>query len=304
MASLAEAGLSQNIGIYDQPVCAPEQQAISIHNNVTDPFRLRYRQGSGFALPEGFDVNVTNDSVLDLGKSLGSTATFKEPFSSLLHPVFVQPYGQYEHRYPAEDTVVCTTSAEAELTSRGYLDAMVDRSEDLRSRAPTYLFLGHGAVESFMVSALGLLDIAGKHEMATDKDGFMRLVGDDFLASRLIQLAGISGTDLRAAIPPSHLERALKELIVTTFANNYAFLDSIEKVDRISGAWHVGAMRFARAYGVEKDEIADMALWLTDDISDAIRATRANRGRKTSEEILALQPTVATRIAEYLITGN
>ena len=302
MATLAEAGLSSNLGLSDQPVYDADRLAATLHYNLSDPYSLRDRQGSAFNLPIGFELGQTEEGMVSLGTPIGSTGTFKQPYSMALNPVFSRPYAKFDHNYRASDVVVLDDEESATFTHRAQLNPIVERCRDWADRAPTYLFLGQGAIKGFVVSSLELLDVKNKKPMPVVEDDF-RLAGDDFLASRFIQLAEISDTDVHDHIPPNHVDRALQELVFTTFVNHFAFLKSAEDIDRGSGAWHVGAGRFARGYGVDADEIADAALMLSDAIYDAIQTRRAPYERQRSDVVIALQPEAARKIAEYLIAG-
>lgn len=95
------------------------------------------------------------------------------------------------------------------------------------------------------------------------------LSGDDFLCLRLARSADQAGIDFAHMLPPAHVDRALEAFVLATYTHNYRTLSSIDGLGN-SGTWHSGANRFARAYGIVADEIADLALMYNERILELI----------------------------------
>lgn len=296
MATLAEAGLSSNLGIEDGVNPQNELAVAVIHNAMDDIYAWHDRMGSAFALPVSKVVDL-GDETISLGRPHGSTETFRQPLFRSLQPVFAEKYS-YSQDYQLTGSTIVDDPEVALVNDREELEEIIRSDKRRADRRPVHILVGGEAVKAFIGSALATLDIRGDNSMDFDNEGF-RMLGDDLIASRLIQLAGIGGISISSAIPPAHTERAVNELVTTTLIGHYFSLAIEENIGWEDGRWKVACKRFARSYGIEAGEIADVAMIFRDQIYATVTENQARRGHEVDWPIL--EESVALHMAEYLI---
>jgi hypothetical protein len=294
MATLEETGLSTNLGLSNHETNPAQVQVAVFHHAINDIYTLQDIMASGFSVE---DV-LPEDGVLHLGKPRASTETFREPArKTFLRPVFTKAYYDYPFDIDLLKAGV-TDDAEAAVVNNHYeLEHLTSSTPRSSERKPTRVILGSSALDGFFSSSLNVLELGSSAQLIRNEAGSY-LTGDDFIASRLVQLAEICGVDIKRHIPADHTERAIEEIITRTLIDYYFWLCNPDKIGSLGGNWHTGFMDFAKAYGLGAEEVADASLWFADEIHS--KAQKRNPDRKLPE----LEPETAKRMAIYLVEGT
>lgn len=294
MATLQQSGRSGNIGIT--PEVRFDNVSLVVARCRDDIHARRITELSVF------DTSHLESSggVISLDAPVGRTYPLRTPFSTLLEPMFTTPYQLYPFESKPTDTLINTPN-DAVVDSRHRLDQLLGLgSDDLRR--PAHVFIGTDAFQEFLRSAIDQLDFASQTLDTTDNGGVPMLSGDDFLCLRLAQSADQAGIAVTQMLSPAHVDRALEAFVLTTYTHNYRTLSSIDGLGN-SGTWHSGAQRFARAYGVVADEIADLALMHNERILELI-ALQSDRHKSHRPEYEMLEEGPARRMAHYLVDSQ
>jgi len=298
MATLAETGLSGNIGVSRCEMTGQMDVALVIAGCRDDIRRPRAPQAYVFDFEADNSARPGGGQLL-LDKPIGRTMPFRQPFSLLLDPYFSEPYPNYPLVVDIDRSVISTDPTAAHVATRNGLMSIVgDRGPSPHNM---YVCLGRKASTEFLTSSLAVLDIAIQKEQAQNTDPENLLEGDDFIALRLVHAAVIAGIDIRRHLPQAHVQRAVESFVVSTYAHNYRTLSSLDGLGN-SGRWHMGAKRFAIGYGISAEEIADTALVFNERIIQII-ADQAARIKRPQQAVEKLDPLVAHRMAVYLVEG-
>jgi len=294
MATLARAGLSGNIGIT--PEVRFDDVSLLVTRCRDDIHARRITELSVF---DTSHLESSGD-VISLDAPVGRTYPLRTPFSTLLEPMFTTPYQLYPFESRPTDTLINVPN-DAVVDSRHRLDQLLGLgSDDLRR--PAHVFIGTDAFQAFLRSAIDQLDFASQTLNTTDNGDVPMLSGDDFLCLRLARSADQAGIDFAHMLPPAHVDRALEAFVLATYTHNYRTLSSIDGLGN-GGAWLSSANRFARAYGIVADEIADLALMHNERILYLI-AMQSERHRSNRPKYELLEEAPARRMAHYLVDGQ
>lgn len=298
MATLAETGLSKNLGIVDVDRVYPDVSLL-VAQCRDDVSQLRNTE---LAMFDSSDAEYVLGEPMTLDKPIGRTLPFKNPTFTLLDPIFSSPASIYPAIINPSDTVI-TQQNEATIQSRAELYEILG-VESTEIRKNVRLYLGGAPVAEFMRSAVEVLDL-NNQTLGHDKDGIPLLIGDDLLCIHLVQSAYQAGILLRSKLPFSHVERALEAFVVSTYAHHYWALSTLKGLG-MSGRWHVAAQHFANAYGVKADEVADLAIINNDHILELVRKRKEKFPTFSSPSIQydTLEETTTRRMARYLVEGH